>query len=77
MKMFGKENGDMKKKIIEVGKYLVDRVKFFFELRAYDKAKRNEEWLIDRAFKEQQEIDSMLKTNYADDLLTNKKREEE
>tara|TARA_Y100000996_G_scaffold220188_1_gene173235 strand:+ start:10968 stop:11150 length:183 start_codon:yes stop_codon:yes gene_type:complete len=60
----------MKDKILE----LIDRVKFFFELRAFDKAKRKEDWLLDKAIKEQQEIDSLLKTNYADDLT---KKEEE
>lgn len=62
----------MKDKILE----LIDRVKFFFELRAFDKAKRKEDWLLDKMIKEQTEIDSLLDTNYADELINNKKEEE-
>lgn len=68
----GKESGEMKDKILE----LIDRVKFIFELRAFDKEKRKEDWLIDNMIKEQTEIDRILDTKYADDL-TNKNKEEE
>lgn len=62
----------MKNKILE----LIDRVKFIFELRAFDKEKRKEDWLIDNMIKEQTEIDRILDTKYADDL-TKKNKEEE
>ena len=62
----------MKDKILE----LIDRVKFIFELRAFDKAKREEDWLLDKAIKEQTEIDRILNTKYADDLTNNNKEEE-
>lgn len=68
----GKESGEMKNKILE----LIDRVKFIFELRAFDKEKRKEDWLIDNMIKEQTEIDRILDTKYADDL-TKKNKEEE
>lgn len=62
----------MKDKILE----LIDRVKFILELRAFDKEKRKEDWLIDNMIKEQTEIDRILDTKYADDL-TKKNKEEE
>jgi hypothetical protein len=68
----GKESGEMKDKILE----LIDRVKFILELRAFDKEKRKEDWLIDNMIKEQTEIDRILDTKYADDL-TKKNKEEE
>ena len=49
-------------------KELVDRVKFIFELRAFDKEKRKEDLLLDKMIKEQTEVDRILGTNYADDL---------
>ena len=49
-------------------KELVDRVKFVFELRAFDKEKRKEDLLLDKMIKEQTEVDRILGTNYADDL---------
>lgn len=55
-------------------KELVDRVKFIFELRAFDKEKRKEDLLLDKMIKEQTEVDGILGTNYADDL-TNKEEE--
>jgi hypothetical protein len=68
----GKESGEMKNKIQE----LIDRVKFIFELRAYDKEKRNEYLTLEKAIKTQQEIDRILNTEYANDL-TKKNKEEE
>lgn len=61
----------MKNKIQE----LIDRVKFIFELRAYDKEKRNEYLTLEKAIKTQQEIDRILNTEYADDLTNNKEQE--
>tara|TARA_A100001201_G_C4049397_1_gene189199 strand:+ start:123 stop:305 length:183 start_codon:yes stop_codon:yes gene_type:complete len=55
-------------------KELLDRVKFIFELRAFDKEKRKEDLLLDKMIKEQTEVDRILGTNYADDL-TNRKGE--
>jgi hypothetical protein len=68
----GKESGEMKDKILE----LIHRVKFILELRAFDKEKRKEDWLINNMIKEQTEIDRILDTKYADDL-TKKNKEEE
>ena len=39
-------------------KELFDRIKFVFELRAFEKAKRKEDWLLDKMIKEQMEIDN-------------------
>ena len=61
----------MKNKIQE----LIDRVKFIFELRAYDKEKRNEYLTLEKAIKTQQEIDRILNTEYANDLTNNKEQE--
>ena len=61
----------MKDKIQE----LIDRVKFIFELRAYDKEKRNEYLTLEKAIKTQQEIDRILNTEYAYDLTNNKEEE--
>jgi hypothetical protein len=61
----------MKNKIQE----LIDRVKFIFELRAYDKEKRNEYLTLEKAIKTQQEIDRILNTEYAYDLTNNKEEE--
>lgn len=68
----GKESGEMKNKIQE----LIDRFKFIFELRAYDKEKRYEYLTLEKAIKTQQEIDRILNTEYANDL-TKKNKEEE
>jgi len=54
---------------------LIDRVKFIFELRAYDKEKRNEYLTLEKAIKTQQEIDRILNTEYAYDLTNNKEEE--
>lgn len=56
-------------------KELFDRVKFVFELRAFEKEKRKEDWLLDKMIKEQMEIDRLLGTKYSDDL-TNKQEQE-
>ena len=61
----------MKNKIQE----LIDRVKFIFELRAYNKEKRNEYLTLEKAIKTQQEIDRILNTEYAYDLTNNKEEE--
>jgi hypothetical protein len=56
-------------------KELFDRIKFVFELRAFEKEKRKEDWLLDKMIKEQTEIDRLLGTKYSDDL-TNKQEQE-
>ena len=56
-------------------KELIDRVKFVFELRAFEKEKRKEDWLLDKMIEEQTEIDRLLGTKYSDDL-TNKQEQE-
>lgn len=56
-------------------KELFDRIKFVFELRAFEKAKRKEDWLLDKMIKEQMEIDRLLGTKYSDDL-TNRQEQE-
>lgn len=56
-------------------KELLDRIKFVFELRAFEKEKRKEDWLLDKMIKEQTEIDRLLGTKYSDDL-TNKQEQE-
>ena len=56
-------------------KELFDRVKFVFELRAFEKEKRKEDWLLDKMIKEQMEIDRLLGTKYSDDL-TNRQEQE-
>ena len=48
---------------------------FIFELRAYDKEKRNEYLTLEKAIKTQQEIDRILNTEYAYDLTNNKEEE--
>tara|TARA_R100000005_G_C4826368_1_gene105043 strand:- start:236 stop:421 length:186 start_codon:yes stop_codon:yes gene_type:complete len=56
-------------------KELFDRIKFVFELRAFEKEKRKEDWLLDKMIKEQMEIDRLLGTKYSDDL-TNRQEQE-
>ena len=56
-------------------KELFDRIKFVFELRAFEKEKRKEDLLLDKMIKEQMEIDRLLGTKYSDDL-TNKQEQE-
>lgn len=56
-------------------KELFDRLKFVFELRAFEKEKRKEDLLLDKMIKEQMEIDRLLGTKYSDDL-TNKQEQE-
>lgn len=61
----------MKDKIRE----LYERLIFIFELRAWEKEKRNEKSFLDDMIKEQEEIDRILGTKYADDLTNNKEQE--
>ena len=56
-------------------KELLDRIKFVFELRAFEKEKRKEDLLLDKMIKEQMEIDRLLGTKYSDDL-TNRQEQE-
>jgi hypothetical protein len=56
-------------------KELFDRIKFVFELRAFEKEKRKEDLLLDKMIKEQMEIDRLLGTKYSDDL-TNRQEQE-
>lgn len=65
----------MRSKFIKLIKELVDRVKFMFELRAFEKEKIKEDLLLDKMIKEQEEIDRLLDTKYSDDL-TNKREQE-
>jgi hypothetical protein len=54
---------------------LYERLIFIFELRAWEKEKRNEKSFLDDMIKEQEEIDRILGTKYADDLTNNKEQE--
>jgi hypothetical protein len=65
----------MRSKFIKLIKELVDRIKFMFELRAFEKEKIKEDLLLDKMIKEQEEIDRLLDTKYSDDL-TNKQEQE-
>jgi len=56
-------------------KELFDRLKFVFELRAFEKEKRKEDLLLDKMIKEQMEIDRLLGTKYSDDLTNNQEQE--
>jgi hypothetical protein len=71
IQIVGKGNGKVKDKLKE----LYDRLIFIFELRAYDKEKRNEYLTLEKAIKTQQEIDRILNTEYAYDLTNNKEEE--
>lgn len=72
IQIVGKGNGRMKDKLKE----LYNRLIFIFELRAWEKEKRQEHSFLDDMIKEQTEIDRLLGTKYADDLRSNNKEEE-
>lgn len=65
----------MRSKFIKLIKELVDRIKFMFELRAFEKEKIKEDLLLDKMIKEQTEIDRLLGTKYSDDLTNNQEQE--
>ena len=72
IQIVGKGNGRMKDKLKE----LYNRLIFIFELRAWEKEKRQEHSFLDDMIKEQTEIDRLLGTKYADDLRSNNKEAE-